>query len=417
MIRVNSQGARALGTGKNVSGAASTFVSEGPKDKLAAVDAYQGPLPSDAPYNPSSGECRDCTATEEASSGRVGGGNENVTSDGITSRLNASGGTSDRVTATLWEALLCGSLDPNAESGGVRRSRMGRTALWMRSTGCGAEDLVDLLAVRGGRAGIDRVELKRRMDAALDNSIAVLDEEERDNLIDMLAETTGSDADVIRASMNAGESVTEISGVRQTEVRSFSEFVSQYTGVPELIQVFDLGAETAILDSLLSKSIDLGLPQAWQAIIDQIDDDKIKTTRALRSLRQAAILSDLTTVRSIVDRAGASRSLAEVPELVPLINRFYTWGSKTPTSEYGKKRDELISTLDSINPNWARKRRGDDWVDDLEPFNSASGQALTLLKQSDYAVQAMIAQPYPKSNYQTVARKYNPWAIDFSTTA
>lgn len=414
MIRVNSQGSRALGTGKNVNGTASTFVVEGPKDKLSAVDAYEGAQATSVATRYAS----TATAAQGEAASRASGASstssETTSTDGVTSRLNTTEGTSERVTATLWEALLCGSLDPNEETSGSRRARMGRTALWMRSTGCGAEDLVGLLAVKGGKAGVDRVELQRRLDAALDNSIAVLDEEERDNLIDRLAEYTGSDAEVIRASMGAGQDAVEISSDRQSEVRGLSGLLSQYTGASELIDVFDMGAEVAILDSLLSKSIDLGLPQAWNAIIDQIDDDKIKTTRALRSLRQAALFSDLGTVRNIVQRAGASRSLAEVPDLIPTIARFYSWGRNARSEDYPNKRDELISTLEEIDINWARKRRAGVWVDNLEPFNGASNQARVLFSQSTYAAQSMIAPPYPKTDYRSVARKYHSWASGFS---
>lgn len=400
MIKVNSRGTRSLSTGKNVNGAADTFVETGPKDELAPVDAYAGSLPNDRPAGGPGGGSAQATASEGGSS--------------IAERLNGSNGTSERVTATLWEALLCGTLDPNDESSGNRRARMNRMALWMRSTGCGAENLVGLLAMEGGKAGINREELRRRLDASLDNSIAVLDEEERDNLINALAETTGSDPGVIRASMNAGADYSERPASDREKTEQFSELLGQYTGVNDAVQILDLHAEMAILDSLVGKSIALGLPQAYDQILAQIDDDALKTRVALRSLRQAAVLSDLETVRKTVDRTGSSRALAEVPDLTNLILQFYTWGQGTTTDQYPQKQQELVETLDMINPNWARRKRDGVWVDNLEPFTVASNQAGILLRESPYAAQAMIAQPYGTTDYQSVARKYHPWALDFS---
>lgn len=51
MIKVTGRGSRSLGTGKNVSGAADTFVETGPKDELTTVDAYAGSLPNDRPVS------------------------------------------------------------------------------------------------------------------------------------------------------------------------------------------------------------------------------------------------------------------------------------------------------------------------------------------------------------------------------
>jgi hypothetical protein len=291
---------------------------------------------------------------------------------------------------------------------------MNRLALWMRSTGCGAENLIGLLAVEGGRAGINREELQRRLDAALDNSIAVLDEEERDNLINLLAETTGSDPGVIRASMNAGAEYSELPVSEREETERFSELLGQYAGVNDAVQILDLHAEAAILDSLVSKAIALGLPQAYDSILDQIQDDTLKTRVALRSLRQAALMSNLETVQKTVDRTGRSQALAEVPDLISLILQFYNWGARTTAGQYPEKRTQLLETLAAVDPNWAKHQRRGVWVDNLEPFTNASHQALTLLKDSPYAVQAMIAQPFVEIDYRSVARKYHPWALDFT---
>jgi hypothetical protein len=294
---------------------------------------------------------------------------------------------------------------------------MGRTAMFLRSTGCGAEDLIGLLAIKGGQAGINNEELQRRMDGALNDSIAVLDEEERDNLIALLAESTGADAGQIRARVNGSQETVDVPAERSNDVRALSQLVGQYTDSPELITLFDKAAESAVIESLLGKSIDLGLPQAFVAIMDKIDDDELKTTSGLKRLRQAAIVSDLQTVRAIVDQAGASRSLAKVPDLITVITGSYRWPVATRTSDYPAKRDELIATLEAIDINWALKKRNGVYVDDLEPFSVATDQAKTLFKESSYAAQAMIAKPYYEVDYRNVTRKYHPYAIDFSQTA
>lgn len=73
----------------------------------------------------------------------------------------------------------------------------------------------------------------------------------------------------------------------------------------DAVQILDLHAEAAILDSLVSKAIALGLPQAYDSILDQIQDDTLKTRVALRSLRQAALMSNLETVQRRWTALGA----------------------------------------------------------------------------------------------------------------
>jgi hypothetical protein len=377
----------------------------GPNDELATVDAYGEEQPTGQPSDPS-GESGGWNSWGNRAAKAAYGAMDRM--DEVGDKLSDPEGTGERVTSTLWESLLCGSVDPDPASASANRARLGRTALWLRSTGCGADDLIGLLSTQGGRTGVNQEELRRRLEGAANGTLDVLKEEEMDTLVAKLVELTGEDPGVIQAGVDGAQSTVQAN--RRSEVSGLNGLLSQYTGAPELIEQFDLQAEVALLDTIVSKAVDLGVPAAYQAVMDSIADDRVKTQVALRNLRLAALRSDLSTINAIVDQTGRAAALAKEPSLVTDILRYYSWGSGVSRKEYPSKRDELLNTLDRLDSNWARKQRGGRWVDNLEPFSVASSQALTLLEQSSYQLQAMMAPSYSPANYRTVVRKYHPFA-------
>lgn len=393
MIKIKPQGSKALATGKNIPNPASTFLETGPKDDLAGADAYAGGA---AQFRTGVG-----SAVGGAVSGLVGGGGANASRSG-----EMAGRAANVTTQSLWTALLCGSFDvpERTDEDNVERAR--RTALWLRSTGCSAENLIGLISTEGGKIGLNRDELEKRLSSAMGQSMYTLEPEFREYMIDSMAAMSGQDAATIKVAMRNVQS--SVASDKQSDASALAQILSNITGAEETIQIFDLHAEVALIGSLLDKAIELGIPQATETLLEKIDDVEVQRRVALDRLRLAAIGSQLATVRSITRLAGSDAAMAKVPDIITLITQNYSWGYSVQRDEYPAKRDELIETLNLLNPRWHLKRRDGQWVSDLEPFAMASEDALTLFKMSDYSLQAMVAPTYPKQYYATVARKYHP---------
>lgn len=391
MIKVKPQGSKSMATGKNIPNPASTFLETGPKDELAAADAYSG-------------------ASDQF---KTGAGSGVAKTPGITGEGNPEYERAKKVTKRVtsvttqnaWTALLCGSFDePPSEADVSKRSE--QTALWMRSTGCTAENLIGLISTEGGVIGLNRDEMEDRLSSAMGQSMHTLEPDFQDYMVESMAAMTGQDAAAVKMSMNAAQ--TSVGTDQQKDASALSKLLSNVTGSDELIQIFDMHAEVAVIGALLDKSIEMGVPQAVEKLLERIDDEKVQRRVALERLRLAALGSQLGTVRTIVDMSGADAAMAKVPDIVPLITQHYDWGYGTSRDEYPDKRDELIKTLSELNSRWYLKKRDGVWVSDLEPFSVASDKALTLFKMSDYQRQAMIAPTYPERSYTSIARQYHP---------
>lgn len=398
MIKLKPQGSRSLATGKNIPNPASTFLETGPKDELAGADAYKG---SASQFRTGAGSAVEGAVT--AAGGLVG------SSDTQAQRAGRVAGRATNVSAqNLWTALLCGAFDTPQQTSEQTNARSQQTALWLRSTGCSAENLIGLISTQGGRLSLNREELENRLSSAMGQSMYTLEPEFRESLIQSMAEMTGQDAATLKVAMNNVQ--TEAPSNRQGDATALAQILSNVSGSQEVIDVFDMHAEVALLGGLLDQAIDLGIPQAVETLLERIDDVEVQRRVALERLRLAALNSQLGTVRSIVDVAGADAALAKVPDIIELVTQNYSWGVNVRSDEYPAKRDELIATLDQINPRWHSKKRDGQWVSNLEPFSRASQDALTLFQMSPYALQATIAPKYPKQSYVTVARKYHPRA-------
>lgn len=420
MIKVTPQGSRSLATGNMIANPASTFLETGPKDELAGADAYTG---SASQFKTGAGrgvsvpggsmesaagivdaDCPDC-----ADKIRAAGGDPNRRAETLGRR------TGQVVGDDLWQALLCGPFDNAVDNTGNRQRQMSNASLWLRSTGCSAENLIGLLSVQGGGIGLNRAELEDRLSSASRQSLNTLSPEFKEEMIQQMAVLSGEDPNAVRVAV--ANQQTTVSAEQSRDASALSQILSNISGSDEVIDTFDLHAEAAVIGSLLDKSIELGIPQAAELLLAEIDDERVRRQVALNRLRSAAIASELKTVQTVIDNSGQAAALGKVPDLITLITQYYQWGRNTTRDQYPAKRDELIATLSKADANWDKKQRNGEWVSNLEPFSVASDNALTLFAMSDYALQASMAPKYPKTHYRNVARKYHPRAILYGSAA
>lgn len=406
MIKVNTPSSRAINTGAAIDKPASTFIQNGPRDELATVDAYSG-----TPTTSGGGG--------SGSAGGSGGGSANGAVDPsgksivdpryarIANRSKQLGKRALSVgSGNLWTAILCGAFDPRNETSDERRAKMENSAVWLRSTGCSAENLMDLIDVKNGRFTINQSLLDERISSALGESIHTLDPEMKEELRRSYYEMTGQDLDVLLVNVDGQQS--SVGSDRYEETNAFLKVLRKVPGAEESVQVLDLHAEVLVLGGILDKAIDLGLPQAVDTVLAKVEDDRVRKEVVLSRVRPAAVASNLKVVREAVRLNSRDVVVAKVPDLVAVILRHYRFPSPATRVNYGTYRDELLTTLDMVDPQWAKTPRASDNLSYLGPFVDASEDALTLLSDSPYAVEVLLAKSYPERDQKQIAGYYHP---------
>jgi hypothetical protein len=374
MIKVKNNGVRNAAVGALVVGAAVAL------SKTTSADS----MGSKNPLNP--GACPD----GRCPSGRFG--------------LSSIGNMAKGLVGSLWNTLLCGPgavpADPRA------KNRVDMSALWLRSTGCSAADILKLIKVKDGKIRLNRKELDDRLSAAMGQSVNTLKAGATAALVAGLAAATGKDEATV--AMAVGETVTILDNSKVNDAQTLTELLKVVSGSESIARMLDMEAEFAILDMILDKAIELGIPQAFDIIMGKIEDDKMRRRLILERLRQSAIMSELALVRKAIEQVGSAGALARVPDLVRLITYNYTWGRNVTPAMYPAKRDELLLTLNMADPNWDKTYRNGVLVSNIEPFAVASDRALTLFKMSEHKYKAMFAPKYETVSVRTLARRNYP---------
>ena len=415
VIQVKNNGSQNIKTGKNVSSTATTFFDSGPQDALESVDIFS---PSDATA-PVGGQA----GGGGANAGGAGGGGAGGAGGSITdSLLSASGIVSnsesvipdtlrtvaDMASSNLWEALLCGPPTLADESSRSRLSRMRNMAAWLRELGCAAEDIAELVTFEGGGLSLDTDEIASRLSGGLEQTFRQMNDLAKDRIVSDLASRTGGAEDAIRFVID-----NEAESVRSADFSSAEDMVNLLSGLSDgtTAELLDIGAESAVIGEVLDSAIKMGVPRITDRVIDQFNDDEQKRRNILRRVRQSAISSNLHLVRRAIEIEGAESVLARVPDLVVLITRHYTLRG-AGADQFPERRQELLDTLEQVDPNWYRTKRAGVWVDDLSAFTAASRDATTLLRDSqDHRVSMMIAESYREQSIFQSARLYNDQVI------
>lgn len=330
--------------------------------------------------------------------------NSPITSEAINALNNTRLATQSE---NLWNAIICGDPPPRLESSARRGRRMDFSALWQRQGDCSAEDIAALLTVEDGSLTIDQDELDRRIDMILGPAKQLLGSDQKALIASSLVSVLGGDSTT--ASVIIGGVQTLLSDDHFEDAQSLTELLSAVANDDDLAQTLDLAAEFAVMDALINQAVQLGLPQAADNILDDIEDDDRRRRLLLRNLRLAAINSNLDFIQRAINSHSRQTVLNRVPDIVSLILKFYSWGLGVSSDQYPQKRDVLINLIDSIDPDWHITQHNGQTVANLAPYTRASRHARTLLKMSPiHFVSATIAPNYPSKNVKWAATQYYP---------
>jgi hypothetical protein len=319
-----------------------------------------------------------------------------------TSLSNASSALSSLESNSLWGSLVCGSPIKNISTNIDVKSDLDTSAMWLRSTNCTVQGLVNLLKVDNGNISLDKVEIQKRLDSSLNASLNNISKLTKSQITNIMASRLGTEPSVLKATIGGAEIILEAS--KANDAKSFTELLKKATGSTEIIEFLDLEAEAAILDHLLDQAIQLGIPQAIDIILDKIEDDNLKRKSILRNIRTSAIYSELNYIQKAIEYIGSDGVLFKVPDIIILICRYYTLPKRTLSSEYDDKLDYLLDTLNLISPTWMNSYRNGTLVSNLAPFTNASSDCEKLFMRRELTkTNMMISKKYRKKSILEVS--------------
>lgn len=180
------------------------------------------------------------------------------------------------------------------------------------------------------------------------------------------------------------------------DLRGLADLAKEFTGNSEILGIFDLAAESAIMSSMIDYAIKAGAVDLLDDLVVKASTQEIIRVAYLNNVRVSLGYGDLVALNKIIDRIGVGGVLSQVPDAIKVILTMYRFPQGVNSSNVGSTYTQLLNTLGRIDPNWFQYRRNGEWITRLDPFTYASPDALSMfINDPLYQDEAMIAPKYP----------------------
>lgn len=366
----------------------STLFSSGPKDALAAVDAYgvQGNK-----LLPSVGGKLNIDVLNDLSQ-KLGLSTDPA--NALKSLLSSSGGNS-------LSGLLGGSNPLSALTGGGNplNALMG-----------GSNPIQSAISqLSSGGWGVDKDTLTSRVVDALGGKTGLVNNLTPD-LKSSITSTVGLPSSLSSQIAVVVNGVTQSLQTSQLDnAKDLISLVGEVTKSPQLASLFDSGAEATLMTGLLNEAIQQKMPGAVDLLIEKARDPEIAKIALTQNIPLALVSGDLSIIATLVQTLGAGPILKQVPNAVAIILSNYRLPSGATATVVEQQRTLLLAVLDSIDPSWDEAKRGTATVTNLTPFVSLSGDTKRVLGAMDpYATIIAIAASYPQASFLTQVKSLYP---------
>lgn len=355
--------------------------------------------------NPSDSACATGTCGTSNSTGGVSSTSVGSVTNGSGSSTFGSRFTSDLIDR-LWDDLICGS---DQAYKGDEKGAVDVSGIWLKTANCSAADLAKLILVKDGKFSLDTDTLKERLRGTVYRGVVGDSSDLNEAMLRRVDAYTGS---------NLADGYVVVNGVRKNiaaadldSAKGVTEFLKTMSGDEAFIEYFDLQAEFAVIDSILDKGIELGIPQAIDILADKIEDDKARRELLIRSLRSSAQSSNLDNVEKVLDLIGVDKALTNVPDLIEvMLTNYYVDPNDKESERLGQL---LLSLLTRIDPIWPRlpitnyqSLGNTEELVDLRHFNIASPMAKEIFKRNGYYKYVVMSKTLIASELELSARLY-----------
>ena len=188
--------------------------------------------------------------------------------------------------------------------------------------------------------------------------------------------------------------------------------IERVTGDSELAKFLDVGAEATLLSTVFRESIDLGLPDAIDAMYNQASSSEAAYYALQSNIVVAADRGELQTIDTMITKLGAARVLADCPDVIARVLASYRFEPGVTYADYEDLFTAMNSVFVKLDDHWGFHQRGGVWVTDMTAFERVSDDARTLLSNVGPFTQVLrLASFYPSQELIEIAKRNYPYVV------
>lgn len=288
---------------------------------------------------------------------------------------------------------------------------MGALDSFRKSTGL-VTDLTSMIRMENGGFSFDKQALVDRVASAMGGTSNILRGMSGD-LQTSLTQGYNVDPSILsQVQVVVGEATQSFSSGNLKDARGIFDLVNQISGDSQLSQFIDVGAQTNMLSGLFREAIQMGVPEAVEALANQAQYS-MSADYALRgNIEVAVTMSDLDTTSLMVDKLGLNRVLADVPDAATRLASNYQLPDGIDNAGLDAEATKFTNTLSKLHPGWDSYNRDGTAVSDLSIYTALSQDARQLLgRDPDHQVAALIASSYQGGSMIDQVKTMYPYAV------
>lgn len=252
-----------------------------------------------------------------------------------------------------------------------------------------ANDIVSMVDLKDGLR-LDRKALSSRLMDSLGIREGEIPDTAKDNIFKAMEGYLGLENGLVKntlgKAMDLGDTPAE-------DASGFVSFLQGFLGDSSLAGIVDSTPFLGLLKGSIEKAVEMGLPDALDALLAKMDNEKDRINTLKSQVQQAALAADLETLKVIEKYMSREEMLAQCPEIVEYVLAGFRMSRLRPDATLQQYYTELVDYFNHIDPNWVVVGGGRT---KLSSFTRASSDALTVFQTvGDYRTEALIARSYP----------------------
>lgn len=177
------------------------------------------------------------------------------------------------------------------------------------------------------------------------------------------------------------------------------------------MKALDVGAEEAVYATLMAEVVSVGAVDAMGPLLDNMALPDSAKRVALDAMDTALKGGNLDGLKILSQYASSNEILSRYPDLTSLVLETYQHHRDQDEKE---QFDDLVQTVDDIQPGWYTAQRNGRTITRLEPFRNASDDAraafLRNMGEGQYLIEALLADEYQPKDLVSLARSQYPHA-------
>lgn len=192
--------------------------------------------------------------------------------------------------------------------------------------------------------------------------------------------------------------------------------INAYTGKPDGVVVIDVEAERALASAIANDALNSGMEGAFPDIVEQVQNGASVNSVLLDAFPIAAKNSQTETVDYILTKMTGPQLRSGFPDATERVLKGFTVPEDKGADTWPTYNTALIATLDKIDENWWRSKRGEEEIIVLKPFQAASPVARDVLAlDSRFEEVCMFAKEFDPRTFEQSVKDYYPFALKAPT--